>query len=460
MKFKKNMILCAAVTDINNLGYGVAKIEGMTVFVSGAVDGDECEVKLIKVNKNYCVGIVHRLITPSAYRTTSVCASSSKCGGCSYQNIDYMHELEIKRNYVMSAFKKAGLGQVTVNDTVSDMKTQGYRNKAQYPIDIIDGEYVIGFYASKSHRVISADGCTLQPEVFGFICERMKEFFSQYRLSVYDEQTGQGLLRHLYLRTSADRKNVMLCLVINGTTTGHDRDLIEYVKTNMSDVTTLLLNVNCDNTNVVLGDKYITLFGDGYIKDVLCDVELEIAPAAFYQVNHDMAERLYKKAAELARLTGAETVYDLYCGIGSIGLSMHKLAGKIVGVDIEPSAIECAKKNAKACGIDNAEFFCADASSTDNLFDGAGISGSLDGDIVIFDPPRKGSSEKLINYVCGKHSLRVVYISCNPDTLARDSVYFINNGYMPSDVTPFDLFPRTGHCECVMCFEKQTMDRI
>lgn len=451
MEFKKNMVLCATVTDINNLGYGVAKIEGMTVFVSGAVDGDVCEIKLIKVNKSYCVGIVLRIIIPSMHRVEPECPSSSKCGGCSYQSISYEHELKIKRDYVKSAFKKAGLRDVFVNETVSNMKTTGYRNKAQYPISISDGKYVIGFYASKSHRIISADGCTLQPELFSRICEKMKTCFSKFGFSVYDENAGCGLLRHLYLRTSADNKSVMLCLVINANTTGVDTGLAEYVKENIPEISTLLLNENTENTNVVLGERYVCLYGDGYITDVLCDVRLDIAPAAFYQVNHDMTELLYKKAGELAELSGTECVYDLYCGIGSIGLSMHKSAHSIVGVDIEPSAIECARTNAINCGIDNARFFCADASSDDGLFESAGIYESLDNAVVIFDPPRKGSSEKLIKYVCEKRPLRVVYISCNPDTLARDCVFFEKYGYEPSDVTPFDLFPRTGHVESVVC---------
>lgn len=451
MKFKKNAVYNTRIIDINNLGYGVAKIDGMTVFVSGAVDGDVCDVKLIKVNKNYCIGIIDRMITPSPYRVSTLCPSSEKCGGCSYQSIGYSHELEIKRNYVKSAFKKAGLDDVYINDTVSDMKICGYRNKAQYPIGYTDGEYRIGFYASKSHRIISADGCTLQPDVFSRICQEMKSCFSEFGFSVYDENSKNGLLRHLYLRTSYDSNEVMMCLVINGNTTGFDQELAEYIKQRIPEITTLLLNVNCEDTNVVLGNKYITLFGQGYIKDVLCGVELEIAPAAFYQVNHSMTERLYGKAGELAALTGRECVYDLYCGIGSIGLSMHKKASRIVGVDIEPSAIECARRNASNCGIDNARFFCADASSTDGLFESAGLYEPLDNAVVIFDPPRKGSSEKLIKYVCEKAPLRVVYISCNPDTLARDCVFFKKYGYEPSDVTPFDLFPRTGHVESVVC---------
>ncbi len=454
VSFKKNEILRLKITDINNLGYGVGKHDKMTVFVFGAVDGDECDVRIIKVNKNYCVGRIERMISPSEHRCAPGCNSAGKCGGCSYQFIEYSHELKIKGGYVKGAFLKAGIRDACINDTVSNMKLCGYRNKAQYPIACIDGNYIIGFYASKTHRVISADECTLQPPVFKKICMKMKEFFSAHSLSVYDEQSGCGLLRHLYLRTSADGLSIMLCLVLNGNTTGHDEELVNFVSRNLPEVSTLMLNVNRDNTNVVLGGEYRTLFGDGYIVDILCNVRLEIAPAAFYQVNHDMTELLYKKASELASLTGKETVYDLYCGIGSIGLSMHKRAARIVGVDIEPSAIECAKRNAEVCGIENAQFFCADASTTDDLFESAGITESLEDAVVIFDPPRKGSSKKLIDYVCNKHPLRVVYISCNPDTLARDCVYFRNNGYQMSSVTPFDLFPRTGHVESVVCLTR------
>ena len=456
MTLTKNSVVRLSIDDINNLGYGVARHDGMKVFVSGAVDGDECDVKIIKVNKNYCIGKVENIVRGSVHRQTPECPQAKSCGGCSYQSISYEHELEIKKNYVQNAFARAGLCDIKVNDTISDQKIHGYRNKAQYPIAYEDGRYKIGFYASKSHRVIDSGGCTLQPKRFAAVTECLKEFFSRYRLSVYDEQSGKGLLRHIYLRSDSTGESVMLCLVINGTTTDHDAELVEYVRGKLAYVSTVMLNVNTKNTNVVLGDEYITLFGDGYIKDVMCGVELEISPAAFYQVNHDMAELLYKKAAELARLEKGQTVYDIYCGIGSIGLSMHEYASKVVGVDIEPSAIECAKRNAKECGIKNAHFFCADASKSEELFESAGIREGIEDAVVIFDPPRKGSSEKLISYICKKNPLRVVYISCNPDTLARDCTYFSKYGYITDEVTPFDLFPRTGHVESVVCLTRQT----
>lgn len=450
-EISKNSIVTVTVEDINNLGYGVGKYNGKTVFISGAVDGDICQVKIIKVNKSYCVGIIHEMIEPSKHRITPICPHHKSCGGCAYQSISYEHELELKTNYVRYAFKKAGIADAVINATVSDRRICGYRNKAQYPVTGNEQDYIIGFYATKSHRVIDASGCTLQPEVFGSVCSKIKEFLLLHKISTYDEITKKGLIRHIYIRCSHDEKSLMLCLVINGRTTKKDDALVSFVRKKLPEVSTLLLNINTEDTNVVLGDEYICLFGDGYIKDEMCGVSLEIAPAAFYQVNHGMAERLYKKAAELAGLTGKETVYDLYCGIGSIGLSMHKEASRIVGVDIEPSAIQCAKRNASACGIENAQFFCADASASDDLFESAGIYDSLEESVVIFDPPRKGSSEKLIDYVCEKHPKRVVYISCNPDTLARDCVYFNKNGYTMSDVTPFDLFPRTGHVESVVC---------
>ncbi len=454
MNLKKNSIITLDITDINNLGFGVGKHDGMTVFVSGAVEGDRCKVKIIKAKPSYCVGIVDEMLVASALRIKSECSHADRCGGCAYQSIGYEHEKKLKRGYVLSAFRKAGIDDIKVNETYSDGNVKHYRNKAQYPIAYEGGEYKIGFYSSKSHRVVDCTDCILQPVIFGEICEKLKEFFSLHSLSVYDETTKKGLLRHVYIRTPV-HPSVMLCLVINGKSTGVDSELCEFVKKELPCVSTLLLNENTLDTNVVLGEKYTTLFGDGHITDELCGVSLEIAPAAFYQVNHNMAEALYRKAAELARPEQADAVYDLYCGTGSIGLSMSKNAKKIVGVDIEPSAINCAKKNARACGIQNAKFFCADASRSHELFESAGIEGSLSDSVVIFDPPRKGSSEALIEYVTKKDPLRVVYISCNPDTLARDSVYFRKNGYQNYELSPYDLFPRTGHVECITVFERK-----
>ena len=454
MDLKKNSIIELEITDINNLGYGVGKHGGITVFVAGAVDGDNCRVKIIKVARTWCVGKIEDIKKSSPERISPECEHFARCGGCAYQSIGYEHEKELKRNYVRAAFRKAGLADVKINETVSDGVICGYRNKAQYPVSVEGGRYTVGFYSSKSHRVTDGTACSLQPRIFGEVCEKLKVFFEQHKLSVYDEQTGRGLLRHIYLRAAAKRADLMLCLVINGKSTGVDAELCAYVKKHIPAVTTLLLNENTEATNVVLGKRYFVLFGEGHIKDELCGVELEIAPSAFYQVNHGMAEKLYAKAAELARPEEADAVYDIYCGTGSIGLSMSTQAKRIVGVDVEPSAIECAKKNARACGAENAEFFCADATGSSGLFESVGIENSLEDSVVIFDPPRKGSSESFIEYITQKNPKRVVYISCNPDTLARDSVYFRANGYINREVTPYDLFPRTGHVECVTLFEK------
>ncbi len=455
MNIKKNSIIELKITDINNLGYGVGRHEGVAVFVAGAVDGDWCRVKIIKVARSYCIGKLHSIISASEKRIEPLCKGAGRCGGCAYQNINYEHEKELKQSYVASVFRKAGLHDIKINEIVSDGKTSGYRNKAQYPISHDGQDYIIGFYSPKSHRVTDARDCSLQSAAFGEICEKMKEFFSRCSLSVYDEKTGRGLLRHLYLRTGTKIKSLMLCLVINGKSTGFDRELCSFVKESLPSVTTLLLNENTEATNVVLGKNYTTLFGEGFIRDELCGVSLRIAPSAFYQVNHSMAEMLYKKAAELARLSEAECVYDLYCGTGSIGLSMAGEAKRLVGVDIEPSAIECAKSNAAEAALTNAQFFCADATKSKGLFESVGINEMLYNSVVIFDPPRKGSSEAFIDYITAKKPLRVVYISCNADTLARDSVNFRKNGYKNDELTPYDLFPRTGHVECITVFERE-----
>ena len=390
----------------------------------------------------------------SLYRIESSCPVAVKCGGCSYRHISYEHELSIKKEYVELAFRKVGLSDVKISDTVSDMVTDGYRNKAQYPIARDDAGYKIGFYSSKTHRVIDALSCPLQPKIFSDICLAAKQFFFEPDLRVYNEVDGTGLLRHLYLRRAERTGEVLLTLVINGNTTGFDKELVSYFCERFPDVIGILLNINTDSTNVVLGRRYRTLWGRDHLIDELCGVELEIKAAAFYQVNHSMAQKLYRHARELAALSGNETVYDLYCGTGSIGLSMAEGAFEIVGVEIEPSAVECAIRNAKRAKINNARFYCADASSPSDILEAAGKDCDFSNAVVVIDPPRKGSSAELISYICEKSPLRVVYISCNPDTLARDSVFFRENGYKNLVVTPFDLFPRTGHVECVTVFER------
>ncbi len=446
------------IEDLNNLGYGVGRIEGAVVFVSGAVEGDTVLAKIILVKKNYAVARVEKILEPSPFRCKEKFCDAIGCGGCAYADIEYKHELELKRERVRMAFRKSGIKDARVADVFSTKKIKHYRNKAQYPVSMTkNGEYIIGFYAPKSHRVVEARGCPLQPKLFSEILSFLSEFFYRHKISVYDEKTGEGILRHIYLRSSKDEKECSLVLVINAKTLPRSELLIEEIRERFPSVFSIMLNINQLDTNVVCTDEYVNLYGNGSITDVLCGVELKISPASFYQVNREVAEKIYTKARELADLKGNECLLDLYCGIGSIGLSMAKHVSELIGIEVVPEAVECAKENAKINGIKNASFFCADATTAQNIIQEAEKSAKrkISPDVIILDPPRKGCSQQLLEYIANINCEKIVYISCNADTLARDAAYLLKNGYQMGEVYPFDMFPRTGHVESVVCLTRE-----
>ena len=320
-----------------------------------------------------------------------------------------------------------------------------------------NGGYVIGFYAPKSHRVTEAADCPLAPAVFENIIEALREFFAKYSLSVYDESTGEGLLRHIYLRRGEISGEVLLTLVVNGNSLPHSDELVDDLTEKFPELVGILLNVNKEDTNIILGKEFITLFGRDYIFDTLGGVALKITAPSFYQVNHDAAELLYAKAKELASPTKEDLVLDLYCGAGSIGLSRADCAGEVIGIEIVESAVECDGFNAEINHIFNASFYAGDASDTKKILEPAerARGEKIKPDIVILDPPRGGTTEELIEHIAGLSPRKVVYISCNPATLARDMVLFKNHGYVGTEVTPFDLFPMTGHVESVVCLTRK-----
>ncbi len=457
--YKKNDILSLDVTDLNNLGAGVAHTdEGLTVFIKGAVSGDRVEAKIIKVSQSYLVARLERIISPSPDRIDGhkACKAPTSCGGCCYRDIKYEKELELKRDYVKNAFRKAGLFDVEVEDTVSNGNISGYRNKGQYPVRQTAKGLRAGFFASKTHDLIPSERCMLQPEIFSEIVKFVIDFAERKKVSAYDEQSGKGILRHIYLRRAWVTGEIMLCLVINASEMPYEDELAESVMARFPSVVSVMVNENRKNTNVVLGKRFYCVGGKGYIEDILCGVRLRISAGAFYQVNHDMAEILYRLAAERASLSDGSVIADLYCGTGSIGLSMASWVKKLVGVEIVEEAVECARINAEINGIENASFYCGDASDTRGLLSEAisELSGRIP-DTVIIDPPRKGSTEELIDYITDLGVGRVVYVSCDPDTLARDCAYFRKCGFEIGRVTPVDLFPRTGHVETIVCLCKQ-----
>ncbi len=457
MALKKNETVTVVIEGITNLGFGVGHVGGEVIFISDAVTGDKVSAKVIKSTPSYAIGKVTDYLSRSVIRTEDRCRNTA-CHSCAYKAIDYSYEKELKEESVRQAFKKCGLGNVKVLPLVGSPTERGYRNKAQYPIRRTkDGEYVIGFYAPKSHRVTEAAGCPLAPLEFGEILETLRALLKKYEITVYDEESGVGLVRHIYLRRGEVTGEILLTLVIAGRALPHSEEIVAALSSRYPEICGILLNVNEKSTNVILGDEFITLFGRDYIFDTLAGVRLKITAPSFYQVNRGAAELLYAKARELAAPKHDELILDLYCGAGSIGLSMAKDAGEIIGIEIVPSAVECAKFNAKENGIENASFYVGDAANTEELLSVAeGARGEkILPDTVILDPPRGGSDERLLEYVSRLSPKKIVYISCNPQTLARDIVVLNKFGYYTDEVTPFDLFPLTGHVESVVCLTRK-----
>ena len=451
-ELKKDGVIELDITDLNNLGNGVGRYGGQVVFVRGAVSGDRVRAKVIKVNKSFAVARLMDIITASPNRCEDdPCSAPLSCGGCVYRHVSYEHELDIKRGYVRAAFAKAGLPDAEILPVLSTGKTQGYRNKGQYPVAKGKNGIFAGFFASKTHNIIPAENCAIQDSRFAPILRFVCEYADKIGWSVYDEESGRGELRHIYLRVGAKTEQIMLCLVVNGASLKGEDDFAREAVARFPHIVSVILNENTANTNVVLGNKYRTLLGKDGIDDELCSLKFFISPASFYQVNRDGAELLYGKAAEMAELRGDEVMLDLYCGTGTIGLSMASRVSRLCGVEIVESAVKCARENAERNGVANAQFICADAGSKENILAAAGGQRP---DVVVIDPPRKGSTRELVDCLADLEVPKIVYVSCDPDTLARDVKWFTERGYSFGAVQPVDMFPRTGHVECVVCLTR------
>ena len=454
----KNMLVRIEITDLNNLGFGVGRVDGKVVFVGGAVDGDVVEARIIRVNAGYAVARLETLLAPSPYRAPSPCTAKG-CGGCAYLSVNEEHEAALKVAAVRASFAKHGMADAVIEPLLSTGERYQYRNKAQYPVapDPKDG-CRIGFYAPKSHRVVAAEDCPLGDPAFSPILHEIHRLVDLYAIPAYDEETGKGLLRHIYLRAGKVSGEILLTLVVNGRSLPHAEEIVSALREKFPAIVGILLNVNTADTNVICGEEYISLWGKDTLTDTLCGVKLEIAPAAFYQVNHDAAELLYRRAREMADLKGDELLLDLFCGAGSIGLSMADGVREVIGIEIVEEAVACAKRNAAANNIQNASFYCGDAEECDKLLARAEEErgGPIRPDVVVLDPPRRGCGADLLGYIADHLApSRVVYISCNPDTLARDAVTLQNHGYQMGAVTPVDLFPCTGHVESVVCLKRR-----
>ncbi len=444
MSIKKNDDITLKIEDMTNEGSSVGHCDGMAVFVRGAVTGDEIVAHIIKAKKNYAIGIVKEILNPSPCRIESDCPVSDKCGGCSFRNMTYDAELQYKQGRVADAIKRIGHIDAPIMPIIGADTVDNYRNKAQYPVSIVDGKLEAGFYAYKSHRIIPCSDCRLQQQEFKEILDIISDWVKQNNVTSYDEKTGRGLLRHIYIRRAPKTGETMVCLVINCKNIPNEAELVNALVKDKN-VKSVCVNINRENTNVILGDKTNVIYGQKTITDILLDKKFVISPESFYQINHDQCEKLYTKATEYAGLTGNETVVDLYCGVGTIGLSMADRAKQIFGIEIVPQAIENAKINAKQNGISNAEFFCGDA------FDGAKEleKRGIVPDVVILDPPRKGCQKELFDVIEQMNPKRIVYVSCDSATLARDLEVLQTKGFRTLEVTPVDMFPRTPHVEAV-----------
>ena len=444
MDIKKNDDIKLNIEAMTSEGSAVGHYNGVAVFVRGAVAGDEITAHIIKTSKSYCIGVIKDIIKKSPSRIESDCPVSQKCGGCSFRNMTYEEELKYKRNRVRDAITRIGHLDIPVNEVIGADKIDHYRNKAQYPVLISEGELFAGFYAYKSHRIIPCRDCRLQDEEFEECLEAFSEWVKAGNITSYDERTGRGLLRHIYLRKASATKEIMACAVVNGGRLPNENLLIEKL-TRIDNVKSICVNFNREKSNVILGGETRVIWGSETITDELLGKRFVISPDSFYQVNHDQCEKLYAKAIEYARLTGSETVIDLYCGTGTIGLSMADRAQKIFGVEIVPQAIENARKNAEINGIDNAEFFCGDAFDLAKELEVR----SVRPDVVVLDPPRKGCRRELFDIIERMSPSRIVYVSCDSATLARDLEILSGKGYRTEEITPVDMFPRTPHIECV-----------
>lgn len=437
---EKNKIYNAVFNDIGETGMGIGKICGFTVFADGALPGETAKVLVVKVKKTYCYGKVLEIIEPSPYRVEPVCPVFNKCGGCQIMNMSYEGQLELKTKKVRDCIERIGkLDGVNVLPAIGAANPYYYRNKAQFPV----GNGKIGFYARHSHNIIDIDKCYIQNTVNEAVLDAVRGYMADNNVSAYDEKTGKGVIRHIFTRIGKTTGELMVCLVINANKIPNEEDFVRRIRALGAD--SIMLNINKDSSNVILGRKSCVLWGKDTIRDFIGDIKYDISHLSFYQVNPDQTRVLYEKALEFADLKGGETVMDIYCGIGTISLFLAQKAKKVYGIEIVEAAIDDARKNAEINGLDNTEFFVGKAEEVIPRLYKDGVAA----DVVVVDPPRKGCDINVINTIIDMKPERVVYVSCDPSTLARDLKLLNDGGYEIRIVQPVDQFPQTVHVETV-----------
>ncbi len=444
---KKGQQYIVDIVDLGQGGVGIGKYDGFTVFVEGGLIKDKVIVNINKSKKNYAVGDIVEIIKKSPFRVQRSCSEALRdCGGCQIQELDYQKQLDIKTNEVKQVISRIGkLENVKIHDTIGMDTPLRYRNKAQFPIQKVNNEPVIGFYKKKSHDIIPMDKCVIQHDINDKIIKIIKTYINAYNVSIYDEKSHTGVLRHLVTKIGFETKEVMVVLVANGKKLPYLNELASVLEENVPGFKTLVVNTNREKTNVILGKENRVIYGEGKINDYIGDLLFEISPLSFFQVNPVQTEVLYNKALEYADLEENDTVFDIYCGIGTISLFLAQKAGKVYGIEIVEDAIKDAKINAKINKLDNVEFYVGKAEEVvPKMYSEGKIA-----NVVVVDPPRKGCDDKVLDTIVSMSPDKVVYVSCNPSTLARDLAYLDERGYKCTEIQPVDMFPHTMHVECV-----------
>jgi 23S rRNA (uracil1939-C5)-methyltransferase len=447
---EKNKIYQMNITGMGYKGEGVGKINNFTVFVEGAIEGENIKVKIVKVNKNYAFGKLMKIIEPSKKRTEPLCSTYKRCGGCSLQHMSYDAQLEFKRKRVEDAVSRIGKIDVAINPVIGMDNPYKYRNKVQLPVRLKKDEIEIGFYAERSHEIIGIDECLIQDEVSNRAAAVTKEWMKKYSISSYDETTSTGTVRHLVIRKGFKTGEVMIVIVTSTENLPYKNEFIDMMVKNIPGLKSIIQNVNSNNTNVILGEKCVTLWGEDSISDYIGEFKFNISPLSFFQVNPVQTEVLYSKALEFAKLAGNEIVFDAYCGTGTISLFLSQKAKKVYGVEIVHEAVIDAIQNAKNNNVNNVEFI--EGKSEEVIPDL--IKKGIHADVVVVDPPRKGCDAALINAIAAMRPKRIVYVSCDPGTLARDLAIFNDSGFIAREIQPVDMFPQTFHVETVVLMSR------
>ncbi|RHE36069.1 23S rRNA (uracil(1939)-C(5))-methyltransferase RlmD [Blautia obeum] len=456
MEYRKNDIVTLEIVDCGTDGEGIGKADGFTVFVKDAVIGDTVTAKIMKAKKNYGYGRLMEILKPSPYRVEPICPSARQCGGCQLQAVSYEEQKAFKEKKLRGHLERiGGFKELPMEPLIGMDEPYHYRNKAQFPVGRNkEGRIVTGFYAGRTHAIIENRDCALGIPQNKEVLDRVIAHMEKYNIAPYDEMTGKGLVRHIFVRYGFFTGELMVCLIINGQDLPHQKELVEKLG-EIPGMTSISLNINKKRNNVILGDKVKTIWGKEYITDKIGDISYEISPLSFFQVNPHQTWKLYSKALEYADLHGEETVWDLYCGIGTISLFLAQKAKFVRGVEIVPAAIEDARRNAHLNEIDNVEFFVGKAEEVlPREYEKNGVYA----DVIVVDPPRKGCDEMLLKTILKMQPKRVVYVSCDSATLARDLRFLCDNGYELKKVCGVDQFPQTVHVETVVLLSRQKPD--